>query len=143
MAVLFWIAIWHILSMQKILGIFLASPWQTVCRFAELCGTLAFWRSLLYTSGRILAGFLLAAAVGTLLASLTGKSPLLDVFLMPVMRLVRTVPVVSFIILALILVSSKYLTQLIAFIMALPIIYMNVRTGIATTDRKLTEMAVN
>lgn len=141
MAILFWVAIWHILSTRKILGIFLASPWQTVERLLQLCRTAAFWQTLLYTTGRILTGFLLAVLIGTVLAVITGRLEWVDLFLMPVMRLIRTVPVVSFIILALILVSSRYLTQLISFIMALPIIYMNVKTGIARTDRQLVEMA--
>ncbi|MBO7709081.1 MAG: ABC transporter permease subunit [Lachnospiraceae bacterium] len=141
LAVLFWIAIWQLLSMQRVLGIFLASPLDTAVRFFRLCGEGLFWRSILYTSVRILTGFLAAVAIGSVLAVLAGIFAWADDLIQPPMRLVRAVPVVSFIILALILVSSRYLTQLISFIMALPIIYMNVKTGIEQRDPALTEMA--
>lgn len=141
MAILFWIAIWQILSMQKILGLFVASPLQTAGRLLELLGTSRFYLSVLYTSGRILTGFLLGVLAGTILAVLTWRYEWIDILVQPVMRLIRTVPVASFIILALILLSSRYLTQLISFLMALPIICMNVKTGIGQTDGSLVEMA--
>ena len=141
LSVIFWIGLWQAVSMQGMLGIFIASPWQTVCRFAELCLTSSFWKALIYTTGRILTGFFLAVAAGTILGALTAGLEWLDIFLMPVMRLIRTVPVVSFVILALILVSSKYLTQLISFLMALPVVYMNVKSGIGQMDASLEEMA--
>ena len=141
LSVLFWIGLWQAVSMRGTLGIFISSPWQTICRFAGLCMTPLFWKALLYTTGRILTGFFLAAAIGTLLGILTAGSEWLDIFVMPVMRLIRTVPVVSFVILALILVSSKYLTQLISFLMALPVVYMNIRSGICQMDPSLQEMA--
>lgn len=141
MAILFWIAIWQILSMQKILGLFVASPLQTAGRLLELLGTGRFYLSVLYTSGRILTGFLLGVVVGTILAVLTWRYEWIDILVQPVMRLIRTVPVASFIILALILLSSRCLTQLISFLMALPIICMNVKSGIGQTDGSLVEMA--
>ena len=141
MAILFWVAIWQILSMQKILGLFVASPIDTVRRLFALCMTGRFYLSVLYTSGRILTGFLLGVCIGTLLAFLTFRYEWVEILTEPVMRLIRAVPVVSFIILALILLSSRYLTQLISFLMSLPIICMNVKTGISRTDRDLVEMA--
>ena len=141
LSILFWLLVWQLISMQRTMGIFLASPLETVRTFFRLSLTGAFWRSMLFTTGRITTGFLLAVCVGSLLAALTERVSWLDILLMPVMRLIRTVPVVSFIILALILVSSRYLTQLISFLMAMPIVYMNVRTGIGGMDRQLSEMA--
>ncbi len=140
-AAVFWIGLWQVVSMRGTLGIFIASPWQTVQRFFELCLTLPFWKALLYTTGRILTGFFLAVTAGTVLSALTAGFYWLDIFLMPVMRLIRTVPVVSFVILALIMVSSRYLTQLISFLMALPVVYMNVKNGISQMDPGLKEMA--
>ena len=142
-SILFWLALWQLVSMGRTLGIFLASPGDTAATFARLCVTGAFWRSMLYTTGRILTGFLLAVLAGSVLAALTQRLDWLDIMLMPLMRLIRTVPVVSFIILALILVSSRYLTQLISFLMAMPIVYMNVRTGISQLDSQMREMALS
>lgn len=57
------------------------------------------------------------------------------------MLAVRSVPVASFIILALIWFSSQNLAVLISFLMVLPVIYANVLGGIEATDRQLLEMA--
>ena len=54
---------------------------------------------------------------------------------------VKTIPVASFIILVLILFSSRSLAALISFLMVLPIIYTNVLAGIEAADRQLLEMA--
>ena len=57
------------------------------------------------------------------------------------MLAVRSVPVASFIILALIWFSSENLSVLISFLMVLPVIYVNVLGGIRCVDRQLLEMA--
>lgn len=56
-------------------------------------------------------------------------------------HLVKSVPVACFVILALLWVRSRNLSVLIAFLMVLPVIYLNVLQGILSTDRKLLEMA--
>ena len=61
--------------------------------------------------------------------------------LAPVVLAVKTIPVASFIILVLILFSSRSLAALISFLMVLPIIYTNVLAGIEAADRQLLEMA--
>ena len=141
-AIFFWIIVWQILSMQGKLGLFIASPLKTAQTFIGLVQTARFWKSILYTTGRIMGGFLPAILLATGLSILTLKYQWIDILLMPAMRFIRTVPVVSFIILALIMFSSRYLTQLISMTMALPVVYMNLKTGIRQTDSELVEMAV-
>ena len=140
-ALAFWLLLWQILSMQGRLGLFVASPLKTAQTFLTLIRTQRFWRSILYTTGRIMEGFLPAVVLATIFAAYAHRHAWADILLMPAMRFIRTVPVVSFIILALILFSSKYLTQLISFMMALPVVYMNLLTGIGQTDQALSEMA--
>ena len=57
------------------------------------------------------------------------------------MVLMRSVPVASFIILALIWIGSSQLAVLIAFIVVLPMIYVNTLSGLKSTDASLLEMA--
>ena len=61
--------------------------------------------------------------------------------LWPVMSVIKSTPVASFIILCLIAMSSKNLSVFISFLMVLPIVYTNVLQGLLATDRKLMEMA--
>ena len=53
----------------------------------------------------------------------------------------KSVPVASFVILALIWAGSRNLSIFIAFIVVLPVIYVNTISGLESTDQKLLEMA--
>jgi NitT/TauT family transport system permease protein len=57
------------------------------------------------------------------------------------MKVLKSIPVASFIILALVWINSKNLSILISFLMVVPIIYINVAQGLSSADPKLLEMA--
>ena len=59
----------------------------------------------------------------------------------PMVGVLKSTPVASFIILALVWVSGSSLSVLISFLMVLPVLYSAVRTGIGSADRQLLEMA--
>ncbi|MBQ7485955.1 MAG: ABC transporter permease subunit [Clostridia bacterium] len=140
-AVLIWLAVWQLASMAIGKEILLVSPLRTVTKLAELSAHPAFWLAVLYTLSRIALGFFLGAVLGILLAILSVRFEPVRSLLAPVMLAIKTVPVASFIIVALIWFSSKKLSILISFLMVLPIIYTNVQSGILAVDRQLIEMA--
>ena len=67
--------------------------------------------------------------------------PVVDVLLRPYVLAVKSVPVASFIILALIWMRTSALPLFISFLMVFPILYTNVLAGIRSADRELLEMA--
>ncbi len=140
-AVLFWIVVWQIISMCLHSDILLVSPFRVLCRLGQLMLTAAFWKAVCFTLSRIAAGFFLAVLAGVALAAAASWSGWIQELLAPAMLAVRSVPVASFIILALIWFSSKNLSVLISFLMVLPVIYTNVQNGIRGVDRQLLEMA--
>lgn len=140
-AVLFWLIVWQIISMWLGSDILLVSPFRVLCRLGQLMLTASFWKAVGFTLSRIAAGFFLAAIAGVLLAAVASRFGRIRELLAPAMLAVRSVPVASFIILALIWFSSKNLSVLISFLMVLPIIYTNVQSGIRSVDRQLLEMA--
>lgn len=56
-------------------------------------------------------------------------------------KIIRSIPVASFIILALLWVDSAHLSTFIAAITIMPVIYTNTFSGIAHTDSQMKEMA--
>ena len=82
-------------------------------------------------------GVVLAVALASLAARFRWVRDLLS----PLVAVVKAVPVVSFIILALIFFSSENLSLLISALMVFPPVYLNVLEGIGHTDRQLLEMA--
>lgn len=140
-AVLFWLIVWQLISMRLDSEILLVSPFRVLGRLGQLMLTAAFWKAVLFTLSRIAAGFFLAAVAGVLLAAAASRFVRFRELLTPLMLAVRSVPVASFIILALIWFSSQNLSVFISFLMVLPIIYTSVLDGIRNVDRSLLEMA--
>lgn len=140
-AALFWLMVWQLAAMTVGQPILLASPAQTLARLAVLVGTVDFWRSILFTLGHILAGFALASAAGAALACLAERFEWVAGLLSPLLAAMRSVPVASFVIAALIWVPSRRLSILIAVVIALPVVYAGTLDGIRQIDPNLTEMA--
>ena len=140
-AVAFWLLLWQAASMVIDQQLILVSPVRVLLRLAELAVTGEFWKSVYNTLIRITLGFLLGAGSGILLAALSARFQAVKELLAPVMLAVKAVPVASFIILALILFSSKNLAVFIAFLMVLPVVYSNILEGIRSADREILEMA--
>ena len=140
-AVVFWLAVWQIGSMAIDEQIILVSPVRVLLRLCELLPTAGFWTAVASTMGRITLGFVLGVVCGTVLAALCARFRRIEELLDPLLLAIRAVPVASFIILALILFSSRNLAVLISFLMVLPVVYSNVLGGIRAADPQLLEMA--
>ena len=120
LAVLFWIAIWQFASMYLKQEILLASPVSVVQKLFELIFSRNFWYSVGFSFVRIVTGFLLAVFLGIFLAILAYWSKTVEILIAPVIAVVKSTPVASFIILCLIWIPSKNLSVFISFLMVLP-----------------------
>ncbi len=139
--VLFWLLVWQVISMLLNDNILLASPAQTVRALWRLVQTGTFWGAIAGSFLRITAGFLLALLTGIILATAAYAVRLVRELITPLMKLIKAIPVVSFVIIALLWIRSENLPILISFLMVLPVIYINVYNGFVATDGKLLEMA--
>ena len=138
---LFWIAVWLLLSLLTGSELLLPGPVQVLRKLAAMMATGAFWSSVALSLLRILGGILAALVLGVLLAVLTERSRLAKALFSPLMLLVRSTPVASFIILALIWLGRDILPLFISALMVLPVVWANVSAGIAGRDVQLLEMA--
>ena len=139
-AVAVWLLLWQLASMAVGLPLLLPSPLAVLLRLGQLC-TGDFWLTVASSLLRILLGFLLGVLFGTALAGLCWRFRLIDALARPLLGVLKSTPVASFIILALVWVKTTWLATVISFIMVLPLIYANVREGIDSADRQLLEMA--
>lgn len=141
LVVLFWLLVWQVASLAVGQVLFLPSPLQVAQALAGLVITPVFWAAAGASLVRIALGFALGFAAGVLLAGLSAAAGFIRLLLKPLLLLVRATPVASFIILALVWVSSRNLSVFISFLMVLPAIYNATLNGIAQADPKLLEMA--
>ncbi len=134
-------ALWQIAAMLVDEKILLVSPLDVFMRLGSIWKEASFFSTIGNSFLHIFIGFFAGLIVGMIFAVLAGKFKLFEYFISPYMITVKTVPVASFIIIALIWVSSAKLSQFISFLMVLPTVYTNVLNGIKNTDVKMLEMA--
>lgn len=140
-AALLALLVWQVAALAVDNRLLLVGPVRVAARLWEMMGEASFWRALGFTFTRIAGGFLLALALGTVLGMLAGRFPLADTLLRPYVTTVQSVPVASFIVIALLWLSSRRLSIFISFLMVFPILYTNVVQGIRSADGDLLEMA--
>ena len=140
-AVCFWLLVWEIMSRLIDLDILLASPFAVFMTLLELVKSIDFWQTIFFSFARIVLGFFLAISVGTILAIMSHRSVIIKELIRPLMIVIKSIPVASFIILALIWIKPKNLSIFASFLMVVPMIYANVGQGLAATDEKLLQMA--
>ena len=119
----------------------LVGPIQVLARLLELVKTREFWMACGFTFTRITLGFLLGFCLAMVLAVLSSRFSLLEILIQPYLTAVKTVPVASFIVIALLWLSGRRLSVFISFLMVLPVLYSNFLAGIRSADGKLLEMA--
>ncbi|MEI3306627.1 MAG: ABC transporter permease subunit [Dysosmobacter sp.] len=144
-AVLFWLLAWQGAAM----ALAAAFPTGSCCwpRRSALWSGWCRWRER-GPSGRRWAvrrrhpgGFVFSCMLAIALAALSARFRAVGELLAPLVAAVKAVPVVSFIILALVWLDSDSLALFISALMVFPPIYLNVLAGIGAADRQLLEMA--
>lgn len=140
-AVAFWLLAWQAAAWWVNEPLLLVSPLTAIKRLGQLVLELAFWQAVLFSVGRILLGFTAGCLLGIGLAVLAYRFGWVRQLLSPLTMAMKAIPVASFVILALLWVSSANLSVLISLLIGFPIVYANTLAGLDSTDRKLIEMA--
>lgn len=139
--ILFWLILWQIASKLLDNSIILAGPWEVLCALFRQACLAGFWKTIAFSFGKISLGFFLAFGVGILAGGAAWRFPLFGELLEPVILLMKSVPVASFVILALIWVGSRNLSTLISFLVVFPMICIQTMAGFKSADQRLLEMA--
>ena len=139
--VLFWLLVWQLAAALAGQELLLPSPLRVARELLRLAGGAEFWLTVAQSIRRVLTGIASAVLLGILLALLTHKSALLRALLSPVMTLVKSTPVASFIILALVWLGRDVVPPVIAALMVLPVVWANVSQGLDGIDPQLLELA--
>lgn len=145
-AVLVWLLAWQAAGMVFARTwphghLLLATPLDALAALCRLALTAAFWQAVAVSAGRIFGGFLLSCLLAVLCAALSARFRAVRELLYPPVAAVKAVPVVSFIILALVWLDASRLSVFISALMVFPPVYLNVLAGIGSADGKLLEMA--
>lgn len=138
---LFWLAIWQMVSWLMGSSVLLPGPWETMKVWWGQLGQLTFWKTVILSSLRIGCGLGLGVLAGGGLGGLGFRFSWVRELVSPVMVLLKSVPVASFTVLLLIWWGSAGLSVAVVFTVVLPFVYVSVLEGLQSADTKLLEMA--
>jgi NitT/TauT family transport system permease protein len=136
-----WLGIWQIASMLTGLELILAGPVNVFLSLIKLVQTKMFYIVLGSTTLKIIVGATISFLLAVIIGGIAGMCSLLQDFLRPAVELMKTLPMVAFIILLLIWFGSSKVAAIVSGIVAFPMIYTAITEGIAHTDHGLIEMA--
>ena len=135
----FWLAVWAVAASLIDQELLLPAPVSVIRRFAFVAEA-PFWHSVAMSLWRTGAAYAIGVALACIIALACHASRIVDELISPAMSVVRATPVASFIILALVWLSSGNVPILAGVLMVVPVVFANVREGLTAIDPKLLEM---
>lgn len=140
-AALLALTFWEIAALLIHQRILLVTPVAVARRLCTIWRVEGFARAIWFSFYHIAGGFLLGLILGSLLAYLAAKHPVVETLLWPWMATIKSVPVASFVVICLIWLSARNLSVFISFLIVIPIIYQNVLEGLRAENREMQEVA--
>lgn len=148
----FWLLIWYLVSERVGIDLIFPSPkavlrelWLLVTNQSDSLTRYIrhnnFWLITLTSLLRVLWGVLLSVILGTALAYLTSRFRLLNILMTPILSAVKSTPVASFILVAMLWFEKMTLPVFITALIVVPIIWANVSEGIRSVDVQLLQVA--
>lgn len=138
--ILFWIMVWEVLSLIINQEIYLPSPFSTFSALVNLLKAKGTYITIAYSTYRTLTGFIISCIFGVILGYLCGINQFFYDLFNPLIGIIRTVPVMSIIIIAIMWFRDTNVPIFVAFLMCFPIIWTNTVSGIKSTDQELLQM---
>ena len=139
--VLIWLVIWQVLAVIVNNSILLSGPVETVKALISLGSEPSFYISVGKTVAKILLGFLIGMCLGSFISVLSYRFIIVREFFSPFVSVVKSIPIVSFIIIALIWAGSSNVTIIVSSVISFPIFYKNLLEGLLVTDSKMLDLA--
>ncbi|MBP5230409.1 MAG: ABC transporter permease subunit, partial [Clostridia bacterium] len=136
-----WLGLWWILSAAVDREVLIPSPPAVLDRLIHLLATSEFYASVGMSVLRVTAGFAAGILLGSALGLFCAQFRIADAAVSPVMSVIRSTPVASVIILALVWIRKDFIPGLISALMVMPVLFGNVREGYFAADPSLLEMA--
>lgn len=119
----------------------LPRPEVVLNRVADILTGGSFAQVMLGTLTHVLQGFLIALMAGIVTGLAAGRFKLINSFVYPWVLLLRTTPVMSFILYLLLFVATDWVSVWVSVFIVYPMIHSSVLEGYKQVDSKLLEMA--
>ena len=137
----FWIGLWQIAAVIVDHKFLLPDVPTTFSALLGLASSMYFYKAILFSAIRVVMGLTLGIFAGIVLAVFSYKFWIADAIVTPVVTVIKSTPVASFIVVLWVMMSGDALAVFIGFLMVMPIIWQNTRDGFNAIDPQLSEVA--
>ena len=134
----FILVIWQIADFAVNAPYILPGPLDVVARAGELVVTGSFWLAVGWSLLRVVIGLTCGFVLGVALAFGAAAAPRARAVFAPFIKILRTVPVVCFILLLLLCVNTTWLSAIISALMVLPVAWTNTVDALDALDDRAT-----
>ena len=139
--VIIWVLIWQAASLIVNQPLYVPSPYDTFSSLLGLVQTSGFWLSILATFYRVALGLTISFVVGCSVAYLSAHAKAVESFLSPFVTAVKSTPIMSVIILALVWFKASFVPVFSCILLCFPIFYTNTLSGIKSVDKGYLELS--
>jgi len=135
------IIIWDLAAIYINSTFIFPHPGQIFIDFFALMADSEFIKNLVSTFLRGITAFSISLLISLILGIASGLSPVVTSMIAPWMMLIKSTPVVSFILIALLWFGSSFVPVFVSILMTLPVMTEAITQGVRSTDHKLLEMS--
>ena len=139
--IIIWVLIWEAASLIVNQPLYVPSPYDTFSSLLGLVQTSGFWLSILATFYRVALGLAISFVVGCSVAYLSAHARAVESFLSPFVTAVKSTPIMSVIILALVWFKASFVPVFSCILLCFPIFYTNTLSGIKSVDKGYLELS--
>lgn len=140
LSIIFWIAVWYGLALIKNNSLYLPTPLEAITSLSHIIWEPDFWLNIGFTLLRVMLGLAISMVIGIVLGIAAGLVNFIDVLMSPFVTTIKSIPIISIIIMALLWLGSSFLPIFICILLCSPIVYTNVLHGMRAVDKGLLEM---
>jgi NitT/TauT family transport system permease protein len=141
LAVFLWVLVWHAAAIRMGKPLLLPTPATVLDRLLELIVTQDFWRTTLRSLLRVLGGIMSGVGIAVIVSALTAAFRPLEMLLSPLITVIKSTPVASFIILAMLWIGDNILPVFISFLMVFPVVWANLHTALRSIPAPYHDLA--
>ncbi|MBC3797208.1 ABC transporter permease [Acetobacterium tundrae] len=138
---LFWVLLWAVAAWWVDSSLVLPSPLDTLKGIITLSGDFKFFVSIGVTLLRVFGGVTISVALGLVLGLIGGLNKPFYEIMNPFVSIIKSLPVVSVIILINLWIASGVVPLVVTFLICFPVTWTNVVQGVHATDDNLLQMA--
>lgn len=136
-----WVLIWYVADQFVDSKLIMAGPKDTLISLKSIINSDEFIFIIKNSLGKIFSGLFFAVILALALSIIAYNFVFIREFLKPAILLMKSIPVASFVILALIWIGSKDLSELVVFLITFPILYTQLLNGYINTNKKNLEFS--